>query len=49
MQDPRDSNWELESADVFSSANQYFLLIFSMTCILSSAFVHGIFIALSQI
>jgi hypothetical protein len=48
MQEHPDSNWEFEPVDIFSSLNQYFLLIFSMTCILSSVFLQELFVSFDQ-
>jgi len=44
MQDPTGGNYEVEEKTVFAALNQYFLLFFSVSCVLSSVFIQELFL-----
>ena len=48
MQERPESNIEIEEREVFNTFNSYFLLLFSMCCILGSVFIQEIFVVLDQ-
>ena len=48
MQDPSGSNYELSEQTVFAAMNQYFLLFFSVSCVLSSVFIQELFLMADQ-
>ena len=49
MQERPDSNPELENHDIFEVFNQYFLLFFSLSCIMSSVFIQQVFISFERL
>jgi membrane protease YdiL (CAAX protease family) len=48
MEDRPESNTELETTDVFTVVNNYFLLFFCGSCILSSMYVQQLFMYMGQ-
>ena len=48
MQDPTGGNYELGEQTVFAAMNQYFLLFFSVSCVLSSVFIQELFLLADQ-
>jgi membrane protease YdiL (CAAX protease family) len=48
MEERPESNLEFEEPDAFKVLNQYFLLLFSLSCILSSVFIQEVFIMMKQ-
>ena len=48
MEDRPEGNYELQERDIFNVLNPYFLLLFSLSCILSSVFIQEIFIMLQK-
>ncbi|MCK5713142.1 MAG: hypothetical protein KAI25_10520, partial [Hyphomicrobiaceae bacterium] len=49
MQDPNGGNYEVGEKTVFAGLNQYFLLFFSVSCVLSSVFIQELFLMAGQI
>lgn len=49
MEDSPQSNQELEAQDIFGALNNYLLLLFSLSCILSSVFIQQIFASSNQL
>jgi len=48
MQEPSGGNYEVEDQTIFAALNQYFLLFFSVSCVLSSVFIQELFLMARQ-
>ncbi len=49
MEEEFKGNQELKPPDIFSALNNYVLLFFSMTCVMSSVFIQQLFFTLNQV
>lgn len=49
MDENNESNLDFEQLDIFSTLNNYFLLLFSLTCILGSVFIQQLFMIGGQL
>ncbi|NIM19278.1 MAG: CPBP family intramembrane metalloprotease [Candidatus Latescibacteria bacterium] len=49
MEERDESNYELETPDIFTVVNNYFLLFFGIACVMSSIYLQGLFVFLDQL